>query len=142
MWSSSNAWSRYQLHDNFERTSLYIAIAALRFDIIELLLNLGGYINVQDRSKYTPLYNACTSNHLLCSWPLKCGADPNIKNDFHETPILLAVKGINNGVPCCKQIVKLMLNYVRNVEIRDLNHENAIKVATRPDNQDVFSWCK
>ena len=130
------------MHDNFERTSLYIAIAALRFDIIELLLNLGVYINVQDRSKYTPQYNACTSNHLLCSLPLKCGADPNIKNDFHETPILLAIKGIYNGVPRCKQIVKLMLNYVRNVEIRDLNHENAIKVATRPDNQDVFSWCK
>lgn len=130
------------MHDNFERTSLYIAIAARRFDIIELLLNLGGYINAQDRSKCTPLHNACTSNHLLCSLPLKCGADPNIKSDFPETPILLAVVGINNGVPRSKQIVKLMLNYVGNMEIRDLNHENAIKVASRPDNQDVFSWSK
>ena len=130
------------MHDNFEQTSLYIAITARRFDIIELLLNLGGYINAQDRSKYTPLHNACTSNHLLCNLPLKCGADPNIKSDFPETPILLAVVGINNGVPRSKQIVKLMLNYVGNMEIRDLNHENAIKVASRPDNQDVFSWSK
>ena len=35
-----------------------------------------------------------------------------------------------------------MLDYGGNVELRDLNQENAIKVASRLDNQDVFSWCK
>ena len=107
-----------------------------------MLLNRGGYINAQDSKKYSPLHNAYTSNHLFCNLPVKCGADPNIKNDFHETPILLVVKGIDDGMPPCKQIVKLMLDYGGNVEIRDLNQENAIKVASRLDNQDVFSWCK
>ena len=73
---------------------------------------------------------------------LKCGADPNIKNIFHETPFFRAVQGVNNALSNCEKIVKLLLNHGGIVVIRDLNKDNAIEVASRLYSRDVFDWCK
>ena len=128
--------------DNFERTPLHRAVVACKFDIARLLLHHGAYVNAQDANKNTPLHIASTVNLQLCELLLKLGADPNIKNSFHEIPVLRAVQGVNNALPHCKQIVKLLLKNGGNVVLRDLNKQNAIEVASRFDNKDVFNWCK
>lgn len=129
--------------DNFDKTPLHKAVAAGKVCITDLLLNHGAYVNVQDKNqKMTPLHIATSTVNLkLCNLLLKHGADPNIKNNIHETPLLHAVNRVNNSLRC-KKIVKLLLNYGGNVEIRDLNQNNVIKVAARLDNKDVFNWCK
>ena len=128
--------------DEFETTPLHRAVVACKLGITQLLLNYGAYVNAQDANKNTPLHNASTLNLQLCELLLAHGADPNIKNNFHETSILRAVQGFNNALLHCKQIVKLMLDYGGNVAIRDLNQHDAIEVASRLHNKDVFHWCE
>ena len=128
--------------DNLERTPLHGAVVACKFGMAQLLLKHGAYVNAQDENKNTPLHIASTGDLQLCELLLKHGADPNIKNRFHETPVLHAVQGVNNALPHSKQIVKLLLHYGGNVGLTDLKKQNAIKVASRVDNKDVFNWCK
>ena len=128
--------------DYFERTPLHSAVAARKYNMAKLLLNHGAYVNAQDANKNTPLHIASTVDLQLCDLLLKCGADPNIKNNLHEIPVLRAVQGANNALPRCKHIVKLLLDYGGNVLLRDLNQQNAIEVASRFGNEDVFDWCK
>ena len=128
--------------DKFERTPLHRAVIARKFGITKLLLNHGAYVNAQDANKNTPLHIASTVDLQLCDMLLKRGADPNVKNNLHQIPVLRAVQGVNNVLPQCKQIVKLLLRYGGNVVLRDLNQQNAIEVASRFDTKDVFDWCK
>ena len=125
--------------DNLERTPLHRAVIARKFGITKLLLNHGAYVNAQDANKNTPLHIASTVDLQLCDMLLKRGADPNVKNNLHEIPVLRAVQDVNNVLP---QIVKLLLGYGGNVLLRDLNQQNAIEVASRFGTKDVFDWCK
>ena len=111
--------------DNFERTPLHKAVAARKFSFIILLLNNGAHVNAQDANKNTPLHIASTINLQLCDILLKHGADPNIKNNFHEIPVLRTVQGVISALPHCKQIVKWLLDCGGNVLLRDLNQQNA-----------------
>ena len=129
--------------DNVEETPLHRAVIARKFGITKLLLNHGAYVNAQDANKNTPLHIASTVDLQLCDMLLKRGADPNVKNNLHQIPVLRAVQVVNNVLPqCCKQIVKLLLRYGGNVVLRDLNQQNAIEVASRFGTKDVFDWCK
>lgn len=128
--------------DNTEKMPLHRAVIARKFDITELLLNYGAYVNAQDANKNTPLHIASTLDLQLCDLLLMCGADPNIKNHFHETPVFRAVQGVNNDLSECKKILKLLLHYGEDVLVRDLNQQNAIEVASRLADADVFNWCK
>ena len=128
--------------DNFERTPLHRAVVARKFSMTRLLLNHGAFVNAQDANKNTPLHIANTVDFQLYDLLLKRGADPNIKNNLHESPVLRVVQVVNNALPQCKQIVKLLLHYGGNVVLRDLNRQNAIEVASRFGNKDVFDLCK
>ena len=128
--------------DKFERTPLHRAVRTRKSGITKLLLNHGAYVNAQDADKNTPLHIASTVDLKLCEMLLKRGADPNVKNNLHETPVLRAVQCVNNVLPQRKQIVELLLRYGGNVLLRDLNQQNAIEVASRFDTKDVFDWCK
>ena len=124
--------------DNDEKTPLHRAVNAEKPDITELLLSQDAYVNAQDATKNTPLHYASRLNLQLCDLLLKRGADPNIKNNFHKTPTLLAVQAVNNDFPHRKQIVKLLLDNGGSVLIK----ANSIEVASRTGNEDVFNWCK
>ena len=128
--------------DNTKKKALHRSVVACKDKITELLLCHCAYVNAQDANGNTPLHYASTLNLQLCALLLKCGADPNIKNIFHETPFFRAIQGVNNALPNCEKIVKLLLNHGGSVVIRDLNKDNAIEVASRLDSKDVFDWCK
>ena len=128
--------------DNLERTPLHRAVVARKFSMTKLLLNHGAFVNAQDANKNTPLHIANTLDFQLYDLLLKRGADPNIKNIFHEIPVLRVIQGVNRALPQCKQVVKLLLHYGGNVVLRDLNQQNAIEVASRFGNKDVFDLCK
>lgn len=128
--------------DNSEKTPLHKAVIAAKLNIVEMLLRQDAYVNAQDATKNTPLHYASTRDSQLCDLLLKCGADPNIKNNSHETPTFLAVRGVNNDSSDRKKIVKLLLGHGGNVLIRASNQQNSIEVASRLDNEDVFNWCR
>ena len=128
--------------DNFGRTPLHKAVVARKFGMTKLLLNHGAYVNAQDANKNTPLHIASTVDLQLCELLLKRGADPNIKNYLYETPVFRATQAVNSASHHCKQIVKLLLDYGGNVVLRDLNQQNAIEIASRVENKNVFYWCK
>ena len=128
--------------DDLERTPLHRAVVARKFSMTKLLLNHGAFVNAQDANKNTPLHIANTGDFQLYDLLLKRGADPNIKNIFYKIPVLRVIQGVNSALPHCKQIVKLLLHYGGNVVLRDLKQQNAIEVASRFDNKDVFDLCK
>ena len=132
--------------DNSGKTPLYRAVETCKFGITKLLLDHGAYVNAQDENKNTPLHIASTVDFKLCHLLLKRGADPNIKNIFHETPVLHAVQVANNALPNYKhtaiEIIKKLLHNGGNVVLRDLNKQNAIEAASRVVSGDVFNWCK
>lgn len=73
-------------------------------ECIQALLNAGALINSQSVSKWTPLHVACLNGYYMYVEDLlKAGADPNLQNNFGETPLYLT--------PGSLRCVNLLLKY-------------------------------
>ncbi len=113
----------HEVHGN---TLLIISILQNNIDIIELLINKGADVNIENRHGETPLLLAVYEEDIdIVELLIDTGAGINIKDDAGDTPLSLAVG--NND----KYIIRLLLNagaevtqkvieYVRNEEILNL----------------------
>lgn len=69
-----------------EQSALHIAAMKDRVEIVEVLLNAGAKVNLQDKDGNTPLHFACYGNKSeSVSLLMKFGADPKIQNSKKET---------------------------------------------------------
>lgn len=85
-----------------EKTSLHLAAAHDRDDIVAMLLKCGANVNAKSDGSWTPLHNACEKAsekvvHLL----LKAGADPNARLLNGMTPLHLCAQGGHSEVVKC-----------------------------------------
>jgi ankyrin repeat protein len=73
-------------------TPLHLAIKASRLDVITELVNRGYNANVQTKDGDTPLHFAVIKSLDMVKLLLKMGADPNLKNNNGEIPLIVAAK--------------------------------------------------
>ena len=78
--------------DDYGHTPLMWAVKQGMADVVPLLLEQGANLNAQDTQAWTALHYAVVSSssqHILPEL-LAHGADPDLRNDFGETPLELA----------------------------------------------------
>ena len=72
---------------------LHVAILQNNRDIVELLLEKGADVNLQNNSGDTPLHFAIAGENVeLCNLLLNAGADVNLQNENGKTPLHHAVE--------------------------------------------------
>jgi ankyrin repeat protein len=63
-------------------------------NIVELLVQKGADLNVQDHNSRTPLHLACSGGHLnIVELLVQKGADLNVQDSYSRTPLHLACSG-------------------------------------------------
>ncbi|XP_013194963.2 ankyrin repeat and SOCS box protein 3-like [Amyelois transitella] len=117
-------------------TPLHIASGQGRTFLIQLLLDYGALINVQDFDGDTPLHDAAMkSEREAVEVLLHAGADPEIKNDPNLfTPFHLAC---GHG---CIDTVKTMFPYVTDINMLSAAGESPLMVAVRGASEEVVSF--
>lgn len=85
-----------------EKTSLHLAAAHDRDDIVAMLLKCGANVNAKSDGSWTPLHNACEkgSEKVVCLL-LKAGADLNARLLNGMTPLHLCAQGGHSEVVKC-----------------------------------------
>ena len=85
-----------------EKTSLHLAAAHDRDDIVAMLLKCGANVNAKSDGSWTPLHNACEkASEKVVRLLLKAGADPNARLLNGMTPLhLCAQEGHSEVVKC------------------------------------------
>jgi hypothetical protein len=89
---------KYGVSSNFikDYTLIRQAIYNGYHDIVQMLLDHGGDINIKDDSGYTPLHVAVEENQYICAkLLLERGADPNIPNGIGRTATMIATNHYN-----------------------------------------------
>ena len=122
--------------DNFRKTPLHNAVVAGNYELVKLLLNKMAYVNSQNCSNNTPLYNAVLKNIDICSILLKHGADPNIASDDNENPLSRAV-GCGST-----EIFTLLLQHGGDIISNEsLDGKRVIDLAETFNNKSVYNLC-
>jgi hypothetical protein len=105
-------------------TPLYWAIYYNRPDTVQILLDNGAMVNIQDADGNSPLMIAITHGSIIISkFLLGKGADVNVRNKKQETPLL---KAVYSGE---EEVVKMLVCKNADVESYDANGLNAINHA-------------
>lgn len=87
---------------HWSRTVLHVAATSGLTEAVELLLEEGANVNVQNKFGFTPLMNAVAFDHIeTVKILLKHGADVNIKNKKGKTAFSLTAK---------EEIIRLLEN--------------------------------
>jgi uncharacterized protein len=73
------------------QSPLYTAIESLRFGLVKLLLDRGADPNGKDNILHHLIYHNCSQYKLLIEMFLEAGADVNLRDEFGDTPLLLAL---------------------------------------------------
>lgn len=112
--STSEGISYINNNDNDKGTPLYYACKKNRTDVVDVLIEYGADVNLQNRSfKGTPLHIACEKGYIdLVYRLLNVGANPNIPDYYETKPIMYAAR--KNHL----NIVKLLTIY------SDFNYTN------------------
>jgi ankyrin repeat protein len=96
-------------------------------DIMQLLLDYGANVNVDDKHRNTPLHFAASEGHFEAArMLLERGADVNSQNDKGLTPLLQASQGRREGH---RDIMRLLLDYGANVNMHDKHRNNPLHFA-------------
>lgn len=117
-------------------TPLHIASGQGRIELIQLLLEYGAIINVQDFDGDTPLHDAALATQYEAVAVLThAGADPEIKNEpSYLTPFHLA---------CCKgsfQTVKTIFPYITDINQLAYGGESPLMSAVRGCSDDIIKF--
>ena len=110
------------------QSALHIAAMKNRIEIVEVLLNAGAKVNLQDKEGNTPLHYACYANKVeSVSLLMKFGADPKIQNSKEET-------AMHKAAFICGEEIFDMLYLMSNLE--GVNHlgRKPLHVAARYQN--------
>eukprot|EP01122_Echinamoeba_exundans_P015392 TRINITY_DN728_c0_g1_i1.p1 TRINITY_DN728_c0_g1~~TRINITY_DN728_c0_g1_i1.p1 ORF type:complete len:721 (-),score=143.90 TRINITY_DN728_c0_g1_i1:2567-4729(-) len=111
------------LTDVFQRTALYLACSAARYEIVKLLIGLNKSltsskrqlivdIDLQDTNGRTPLINCIRKGYIdLLKLLLENGADPNIQDDalqsaLHHACMRAKSSLVAEAVECIKHLMK------------------------------------
>ncbi|KAH8987324.1 ankyrin repeat-containing domain protein [Lactarius akahatsu] len=113
--------------------------------IARLLLEHGTDVHAQDENHDTALHSAAYWGRLeLAQVLLKCGATPNAKNKWGETPLHILSRGKYDSQEHGVGIARLLLEHGTDVHARDEDHDTALHLAAywgRPEFAQVLLEC-
>ncbi|XP_028156508.1 ankyrin-3-like [Ostrinia nubilalis] len=116
-------------------TPLHVVSAQGRVEVIQLLIEYGAIIDVEDFDGDTPLHDAALANqHESVELLLHAGADANISNDNLLTPFHLA---------CSKggyRSVQNLFPFVYNINQLATGDESPLMLAIRGGSEDVVKF--
>lgn len=100
-----------------------------RLEIIQLLIDYGAKINVQDSDGDTPLHDACIARQSdAIKLLLHAGADPNIQNERWFTPFHIAC-----NTPCLESVVHLK-DFIKDIDQRVDTGDTPLMISLHTDN--------
>ncbi|XP_049875100.1 ankyrin repeat and SOCS box protein 3-like [Pectinophora gossypiella] len=116
-------------------TPLHIASSQGRVDLIQLLIDHGAIVNVQDFDGDTPMHDATLQmKHEAVDVLLHAGGDPDIKNEPHYIPFHLACyKG-------CYDTIKVLYPFVTDINQQSTNGDTPLILAVQGYNDDVVRF--
>nr|XP_026493892.1 ankyrin-1-like [Vanessa tameamea] len=116
-------------------TPLHISSAQGRVEVIQLLLDYGAIIDVQDFDGDTPLHDAALGQQYdAVAALLHAGADPEIKNEANYVPFHLACyKG-------CFETVKNLYSFINDVNEVTMNGDSPLILATQGCNDEIVKF--
>ncbi len=113
-------------------TALHIASRNKNLEIVQILINSGADVNVQDNDKWTPLMRAAAnSNPDITLELLKNGANADQKNSVGETAM---IHSANSGCFSCLEAVLKYIDYEKvSKYLLDDQFDEAFLIANRKD---------
>ncbi|KAJ2951459.1 hypothetical protein O0L34_g13611 [Tuta absoluta] len=116
-------------------TPLHIAAAQGRVDLMQLLVDYGAIVNVQDFDGDTPIHDAAlATKHTAVEMLLHAGGDPEIKSEANYTPFHLAC--YKGSLEC----VKVLHPFVMDINQQSLNGDTPLILAIQGMNDDVVRF--
>ncbi|XP_050344611.1 ankyrin-3-like [Nymphalis io] len=116
-------------------TPLHILSDQGRVEVIQLLLDYGAIIDVQDFDGDTPLHDAALSKQYeVLAVLLHAGADPELKNDANYLPFHLAC------YMGCFDIVKKLYLFINDVNAVTMNGDSPLILATQGFNDEIVKF--
>lgn len=114
--------------DKYGQTPLYMLARKWQSDLIpiaELLKKKNVKIDVADSSGNTPLIEACDSsrNGEMVRWLLDNGADINKRNDYKQTPLMIAAAG------AYEEVINPLLQHNPDLDAQDKKGDTALHYA-------------
>lgn len=112
--------------DNMGSTLLHFATSAGNHDMVELLLEKGAGVDINERNYLgAPLHKAAENGHeAVVKILLQRGADINVKDYFQDTPLHVAAE---NGQ---EAVVKILLQHGADINVKNYLQRTPLHVAT------------
>ena len=118
--------------DHKGNTPLFWAINEENVNIVQLLIDVGAFVNQQNYFGETPLYLAAArGNYEICLCLMNHGSELNVGNLEGTTPLHIACA---NGY---KEIVKLLIKYGAFVNVQDEEGDTPLHYAIREDKNEI-----
>jgi ankyrin repeat protein len=119
-----------------ERSALMIAAQHGQLSVVRYLIKFGANVLARDFRNQTAFHLSCKNGHfrvMMFLW-LNCEVDMRRVNSEGRTALLLAVQGGN------LEIVKLLLLYDLNANVRDIYGQDMIIIAAYEGHTKMVEW--
>jgi ankyrin repeat protein len=124
--------------NNHGSTSLLLASEFGHPDVVQLLLDHNADLYLHDADGGTPLHYAAIGGQLeVARILLKLNVEVNSRNVKGSTPLHLASMGSWERPEGSAIVVRLLLEYGADVQVRDLNRKTASDVARGPEQEEI-----
>lgn len=118
-----------EFNENGRTYAHYVAANASNPELIDLLIEQGGSINISDTNLgCKPLHFACMlNNKKIVEKIISCGVDINEKDNRGNTPLFFAAFNHENGV----EIIKFLYNSHIDINVENKNMETPLHYALK-----------
>ncbi|KAJ9587145.1 hypothetical protein L9F63_019333 [Diploptera punctata] len=126
-------YSKNDIH--FNSTLLHTAASMGQIDLVRLLVEKGGGLEIENTEKRTPVMVAClTGNFEVVKFLKACGAQMNVIDRYQNTALILASQGGN------VELVSFLIQSGLDVNTRNELGQNAVLKAAEHKNWDTVRF--